>query len=204
MPTITYNLDIPFEDNNPSDDQPDMKTNTNAVDEWVAVDHIGFNDNYNLGGIHNVARFPDQSQVGTVPPSLPTGLGGIKVGGLYALPANGDIWPIWRNAASGVNNGTFLFTGDTNDTPTSGRTFITGGIILAWGRMLNPGLTGSIVFSDGGFPTACFQVMLQMELFGGITTASTLVTARSQTGFDYSIQPALSMLSNLTYLAIGN
>lgn len=40
--TITYNLDIPDAPNNPSNDQPKMKTNTNAINAWTAVDHVEF------------------------------------------------------------------------------------------------------------------------------------------------------------------
>jgi hypothetical protein len=40
--SISYNLDIPDGPNNPSNDQPKMKVNTNAVNSWTAVDHVEF------------------------------------------------------------------------------------------------------------------------------------------------------------------
>lgn len=40
---VTYNLNIPDGPNNPSNDQPKMKTNANAVDTILAVDHVSFN-----------------------------------------------------------------------------------------------------------------------------------------------------------------
>jgi hypothetical protein len=56
MPNVTYNLGIPDENNNPSVDQPDMKINTDAVDEILLVDHYGFNlDN---GGFHKKVTIP--------------------------------------------------------------------------------------------------------------------------------------------------
>lgn len=41
--SISYNLDIPDAPNNPSNDQPLMKINTNAIDSILAIDHISFN-----------------------------------------------------------------------------------------------------------------------------------------------------------------
>ncbi len=40
--SITYNLDIPDGPNNPSNDQPKMKTNTNAINSWTSIDHVEF------------------------------------------------------------------------------------------------------------------------------------------------------------------
>lgn len=54
--TISYNRDIPDGPNNPSNDQPKMKTNTNSIDDWTAVDHIKFENS--PAGAHRQARFP--------------------------------------------------------------------------------------------------------------------------------------------------
>ena len=45
--SFTYNLNIPFAPNNPSADQPLMETNTNSINNLLAVDHVSFNT---LGG----------------------------------------------------------------------------------------------------------------------------------------------------------
>lgn len=50
MSLFTYNRDIPDAPNNPSNDQPKMKTNTNSTDDLIAVDHVSFNDT--PGGTH--------------------------------------------------------------------------------------------------------------------------------------------------------
>lgn len=42
MGTIPYNLDIPDGPNNPSQDQPKMKENTNSINSIIAVDHYTF------------------------------------------------------------------------------------------------------------------------------------------------------------------
>jgi len=58
---VTYNLDIPDGPNNPSNDQPKMKTNTNAIQTLLSVDHVGFNTNGSppngVGGHHLQVSF---------------------------------------------------------------------------------------------------------------------------------------------------
>ena len=51
MATFTYNRNIPFADNDPSDDQPLMQTNTNSTDDILDVDHYSF-ETTNLDGWH--------------------------------------------------------------------------------------------------------------------------------------------------------
>lgn len=41
--TFNYIRDIPLATNNPSTDQPNMKQDTNAIDNWSQVNHVGFN-----------------------------------------------------------------------------------------------------------------------------------------------------------------
>lgn len=58
---VTYNLGIPDGPNNPSNDQPKMKTNTNAIQTLISVDHVGFNTNGSppngVGGHHLQVSF---------------------------------------------------------------------------------------------------------------------------------------------------
>ncbi len=62
MPFVTYINAIPATNNNPSVDQPDMATNTDAVDTIIAVDHISFNDNQ--GGLHQQVTFNNKNTQG--------------------------------------------------------------------------------------------------------------------------------------------
>lgn len=59
MSAISYNLNIPDGPNNPSDDQPLMKINTNAIDTILAVDHVSFNANN--GGTHDQVTFSSEN-----------------------------------------------------------------------------------------------------------------------------------------------
>lgn len=58
MTNVIYNIDIPDGPNNPSQDQPKMKTNTNSLKSLIEIDHIGFGNNQ--GGYHNVIHQPPQ------------------------------------------------------------------------------------------------------------------------------------------------
>lgn len=63
MPLITYNNGIPAANNNPSVDQPDMQTNTDAIDTLIAVDHVSFNNND--GGLHHQVNFNNKNAQGS-------------------------------------------------------------------------------------------------------------------------------------------
>lgn len=52
---VTYNRDIPDAPNNPSNDQPKMRQNTNATYDILNVDHITFNETN--GGYHKQVNF---------------------------------------------------------------------------------------------------------------------------------------------------
>lgn len=65
--TFTYNRDIPDGPNNPSRDQPLMKTNTNSIDDLIAVNHISFRSAG--GGQHTLINFNATPNFVVVPPN---------------------------------------------------------------------------------------------------------------------------------------
>lgn len=69
MTNFSYNRDIPDGPNNPSNDQPLMKTNTNSTDNLINEDHFSFG--VNDGGLHKQVRMPNR---GGFPGSIPPGL----------------------------------------------------------------------------------------------------------------------------------
>lgn len=56
MSSFPYITGIPNPPNDPSVDAPNMQINTNTVNAWVQVDHIGFG--VATGGKHNQVTFP--------------------------------------------------------------------------------------------------------------------------------------------------
>lgn len=61
----TYITGIPAANNNPSNDQPNMLTNTNSIPVVLAVDHHAFNDNN--GGYHKQVTFSEENIPGGAP-----------------------------------------------------------------------------------------------------------------------------------------
>jgi len=78
--TITYTNNIPLASNNPSNDQPNMQTNTNAINSWVQIDHVGFNASN--GGQHKQVNFPAEN----APAGAPTGTASV----LYSVAGVAD------------------------------------------------------------------------------------------------------------------
>ena len=64
--SFTYTQNLPAAGNNPSNDQPNMLTNTNSIANIIAVDHVGFNTA--TAGQHEQCTFP-----GVVTPATPAG-----------------------------------------------------------------------------------------------------------------------------------
>jgi len=139
MATYTYNRDIPDANNNPSVDQPDMKTNTNSVDDLIAEDHYSFE--VSNGGMHKQVRMPNLS-------AIPSGLAG-SMGTIYVKPANTQAQLFYTNGASG-NEYQLTRTDNTNyatfAVANNGWTFLPGGLILQYGSAVTIGLSTPVVF----------------------------------------------------------
>ncbi len=114
--TFTYTRDIPNAPNNPSQDQPDMKINTNSTDDLVAVDHTSFN--VANGGQHKSIHFNQDASYVPVPPVSPPQL--------------------FTNTVSGIPqifyySGTAPQSSDQYDIAATFSTFLFGGMILKGG-----------------------------------------------------------------------
>src|SRR5689334_19525328 len=87
-----YTRDTPFQDDNPSDSQPDMLENTNSTDSLIAEDHYSFN--VNNGGFHKQVRMP---LLGAVPAGTITNSGtvytkaGVSATQMFYTPDNGGV-----------------------------------------------------------------------------------------------------------------
>ena len=86
MTFATYNNNIPFSSDNPSDDQPLMEQNTNSISTLINVDHIGFNNNN--GGMHQQVQILSQNAIPPASNNTPTGLKSGS-GTLYTKPLGG-------------------------------------------------------------------------------------------------------------------
>lgn len=187
MPFFTYNRDVPDAPNNPSVDQPDMKTNTNNTDDLIFVDHFSFN--VNTGGTHKKVTLTDAAA-----PAIPAGTSAI----FHSNTVAGLSWPFWKNSA-----GDFQMMG-VNSPTTNGYVFLPAGIIIQWGSITGaPIANGAAVAFPTSF-TNIFSVTLgpvsnsTNDKTINITTGSVNVA-----GFTV-ITSGSSSFTKLYWMAIGN
>lgn len=93
--TINYILGIPDAPNDPSVDQPDMKTNNDAIPQLIDIDHIGFNDTTFPNGYHDVIHQPPQV---ADPAAVP------GIGQTYVKTVSGDQQLFFESGAGVISN----------------------------------------------------------------------------------------------------
>lgn len=178
--SISYNLNIPASTHNPSNDQPNMLINTNAINQLIGIDHVSFNSSgIDVSGQHLQVTFNDVTTQST--PTTPKSV-------LYT-----------KNDAVNIAQLNFLnSTGFANQPFQSGCVLLFGGVIMQWGRSA---VIGSNVNFAATFPNAAFSMV--------VTGSSTLysggfvVSALSTTGFTVE-RTSGSGNTGYYYIAIGN
>lgn len=195
MPNFIYTTNIPLASNDPSTDQPNMKTNTNNIAALIAIDHIGFNAQE--GGIHKQVTLLNQS-----PPGLGDG-----DGVLFAKLNNGQSWPYWQNALGSIQLLSFIpqFTSLTTKVSLSGGLLMLTGV--ATGPLLNAPTT-TVTFPYGGFPTACLTCVCTIATDNNATIRFALdgtfgTNGVTKTQFQ-TTQTTSSHLQAIHFFAIGN
>jgi hypothetical protein len=86
--SFPYNPNIPAANNAPTNDQDPMQKNFNSINDWVAVDHVGFTTN---GGTHNRVTFNGFN----VPPTPASTNSVLYTGAGTAKPASPQAF--WQN-----------------------------------------------------------------------------------------------------------
>lgn len=175
---------IPATNNNPSTDQPSMQTNFQSINDWSAVDHVGYETDD--GGTHKQVSFSSNNVPGAS--SFPTAF----VDTVGALPQLKFYSTNQANSGQYVNNAT------------SGSTMLLGGMILKWGSFtLTSGNTSvNVSFASSGFTNSAYAV----NVTGTNSTAAgrtIYVSALSQTQFTLSISNTNPANSTFYYIAIG-
>lgn len=190
MPSINYNLNIPDGPNNPSNDQPDMKENTNSINQWTAVDHYQFSDN--TAGKHKQSRYVTS----TMPAGLVNGEGTLYTKSstgsqLFYSPDNtGREYQMTRTieaswATFGVNTGA----------GSSGWSFLPGGLILQWG-VASGGSPANITF-----PVTYTTGVFSITLGNAQTGLQFYISASSASGFTITRTSGAGM--NVFWMSIG-
>lgn len=189
--TIAYNLGIPNSPNNPSTDQPNMKTNNDNIATYVAVDHVGFNTSGS--GQHNQVTF-NANNVPTTPTSPPV----LFTNNVLTVPQlffySGPTFNQYSAVAGGA---------------TGGSAFLLGGIILKWGTLNAPDNTAIQISTYAGsvFPNNCFAVypvIIKSNTSNPINVTVSNISDKDHFTLRISFQTGGTTSSNIYFLAIGN
>jgi len=189
--TIAYNLGIPNAPDNPSTDQPNMKTNNDNIATYVSVDHVAFNTAGS--GQHNQVTFNANN-----PPASPTTPPILFVNDRDGA---GNILP---SSLSEL----FYYTGSATQSKSqyvstqNGSVLLLGGIILKWGLVIGAANNTTVTFPVA-FPNNAFVVTVSGGLTTGTQPTINVNTAsESVTGFVLKITGTTPV--NIFYIAIGN
>jgi len=181
--TLNYFQNIPNGPNNPSQDQPNMKTNTNSIFSIWAIDHITFGNASN--GQHAQVTFASNNtpNIPTTPPVLFTKLAASSLPQLFFYSGN---------AAQSSNQ----YIDAAN-----GSTFLLGGIILKWGSTASIA-TNTVVNFASAFPNNCYSVVA----VSGTATQSSIkaisASGLTTTGFTLLVDGGSNQ--TIRYIAIGD
>jgi hypothetical protein len=220
---LSYNGDIPATPNNPSNDQPKMKINTNSIANWAKIDHFGFNDNN--GGYHTIIH--QNAGVSPAPIISRSGVGAV----LNNFPAtianfNQFFTAQYTADAAGAPTDTQLFSktgnGGVNQltgslTSSEGYVWL-GGVMMQWGTANFTGgpsfgqQSGQVMFQDAAnrpgcppFPNNCFVVVPALHSQGGNTSNSQTISyfSISKNSFRWNYTGS-SAYDRMNWIAIGN
>lgn len=200
---MSYTQDIPNAPNNPSQDQPLMKANTNAIFAYVEVDHVPFNQA--TSGYHNVIHQTIQA------------LDPVTIAGINQVYAK-NVTPV--SSVTATDTQLFTKTGLgvisqltgwiealDGDSYSQGYAWV-GGILVQWGTSLI--INNVISFKDRipgaiNFPNNIFQVNLSLNAPGS-TSAQSTISARNvtTTGFRMNISSFAGSYTSFSWIAIGN
>lgn len=203
MTFLTYTSGIPNGPDNPSNDQPLMKTNNDNIPTFVAIDHVGFNTN--LGGYHKIIH---QTQ-NTVDPAPISGINQIYSKN-YTPAYAGAPTDTQLFAETGLG-GVSQLTGH-NAVANGGWQWVAG-TLLIWGNVVtnfSGSNTGTVTFTAVSgttipFPNNCFQVFTTMNGISGTANVVQIVS-KSATNFVWRFTAAAggTSFTGFSWLAIGN
>lgn len=186
--TLDYNTNVPNGPNDPQDDQPEMLTNTQSINTWTNVDHVGYN--VINAGIHKQVRMRNQGAPGL----------GDGQGVLYAGLINGNSWPIWQNSV-----GSFPLMSFPPQVAANGYTILAGGIVLEWGSITGANIAnGQAVAFPLTFPTSVFSITIGPQSNSTNDKTISITTGSVTTSGFTVITSGSSLFQRLYWMAIGN
>lgn len=194
--SFDYTRDIPDGPHNPSNDQPNMKINTNSIDNLLAVDHVSFNSVDS--GKHNFVHLTNQT---------PTPSVGATEGVIFQRVVGSNTELFYRYGSAPSN--TFQITNNGASASAIGFTSLIGPAAnpmnMKWG--FQAGTSGNnypIVFATA-FISTCFCVFTNATATDGTGLSGLHVFNVSKTGFTCALKNgSLNTVNGFYWLAIGN
>jgi hypothetical protein len=200
MTLISYITNIPNPPNNPQTDVPNMQINTNSINSWVGVDHIGFNTSGPAGvsgGFHNVVHLATQGGIAN-DPTLVAG-----TGELYTKTDSSSVIQLFYRQSNGfVNQLTYV---NSLSFASPGYVTVTGGAVFMWGTKSISGTSTNVSFVPSIF-TNVFNIQLT-GINVGTNTHTDCMSVQpgsvSTSGFT-AIYSGGAAFNSFYWLAIGN
>jgi hypothetical protein len=196
MGLISYTLGIPDGPNNPSNDQPNMKNNNDAIDAYVSVDHVGFNNN-NSGYhtlIHQIPRSTDPSPINGINQVYAKNvlLNAVTDTQLFNMTGLGIIRQL-----TGGNAAQFV-------SATNGYQYI-GGILVQWGTVTNAvSRSETVVALPISFPNNNLGVFTNLQKLTSQSDVDTVYAVKfTNSQFRY-YNTSASSTRTFNWIAIGN
>lgn len=222
MPNFVYTRDIPDAPDNPSNDQPPMKDNTNSTDSILNEDHYSFNDTN--GGLHKQSRYVNLSAIpGALGSTLGTLYAKLAISGspstesaLFFTPgSSGNEYQLTRADTAFFNFfgkitanysgvGVDYFGGWTTLPGQSG-VGVPGALLVNYGYKNTP-QTGQTItfphaFTPGTFP---FTIQLTVAQNGNSTLRTPVVKSGSETATSFQLEMSNSgQYTRVYWIAIG-
>lgn len=212
MTNYAYTDNVPASQNNPSVDQPKMKTNSKSIKDLIGEDHYTFG--VNNGGFHKQVRMPALALIGNVAPRISnsgtlwthidTSEGASNETNLHYIPGTGaNDYQLTRCIAGRFAQFSTFATYGTPPagvTWSGGWTFLPGGLLLQYG-LVTPSANSVTVTFPVPYSTVVFSVTATMTFIAIGGTSVTLGTNnQTTTTFDVNMKNGST---RFMWMAIG-
>jgi hypothetical protein len=208
---LNYTTGIPDTPNNPSNDQPSMKINTNSINSIIQIDHHGFVDN--LGGYHTIIHQDSSTR-------SRSGQGNTFTNFPAAIPSINQLFSAqYTPDTTGGVADTQLFTQTGSGQISQLTGFLAasdgwqwiGGTLIQWGSVTTTSSSGSVTFKDRvagaiPFPNNCWNVSITLSFSSSPGTFATIgVRSLNRLGFDWrAVVPSAAHTDGFYWTAIGS
>jgi hypothetical protein len=190
MSSFTYTQNIPFATNSPSQDQPNMLTNTNSTAGILGVDLYSFGSSGNNDGYHQKSTYVVQG-------SDPSSISGQIIEYAKTSSGNSELFVVRDGSGTPIQ----MTRGNvvTGGNQSNGYTFLPGGIIYQWGATNYDGTNKTLSFPTP-FPANCFNVVITPSISSAIVGIVPGMTNNS----GFKLDTTSSATFTLFFFAVGN